>query len=178
MVLDDLIRGTVAVKGPTVAKVATVAVANRQNTKSIFESAEFATATPATFATDRGREGRTVAEVATVAVANPQEAIFAPSTANQWRLFFADGQIREVTFAPARVEADVRRDYPGCRALIEIASTVAACALCQHATKFGNCGEPVRAGLTDRFEIVRHPAGGAGCKTYLPQTLGDTPERN
>jgi hypothetical protein len=92
------------------------------------------------------------------------------STANQWRVFDRDGATREITYSPARTEAQVRRDYPGCRAVVEVASTIAACALCKHATKYRNCGEPVRAGLTDRFEIVRHPAGGAGCAAYVPQS--------
>ena len=146
-----------------------------------------ATAIAAISATSPKADPPSVAGIAPVAVATPEGRHSAPpaanddagltaSTANQWRLHFADGSIREVTYSPARVEAEVRRDYPGCRAVIEVASTVAACALCQHASKFGNCGEPVRAGLTEKFEIVKHPAGGAGCAAYVPQTLGDSPE--
>lgn len=36
---------------------------------------------------------------------------------------------------------------------------VKACADCAHRTRFGNCGEPVLAGLRDRFEIAMAPDG-------------------
>ncbi len=148
-----------------------------------------ATAIAAIPATPPKADPPSVAGIAPVAVAIPEgrhsapraandDAGLTPSTANQWRVFERDGSVREVTYSPAVIAAQVRRDYSGCRAVIEVASTIAACALCQHATRLGNCGEPVRAGLTEKFEIVKHPAGGAGCKTYLPQTLGDTPEGN
>jgi len=54
MALADLIRGTGAGKGLTVARVATVAVANTQKPESIVESADSATATSATSATVAG----------------------------------------------------------------------------------------------------------------------------
>ena len=86
--------------------------------------------------------------------------------ANQWRLFFAGGQTREVTFAPAATAAQVRRDYPGAIALILIASTTPTCELCVHASRYGNCGEPVEAGLSERFVLIKHDDGGRGCKYY------------
>ena len=146
-----------------------------------------ATAIAAIPATQPKTEPPSVAGIAPVAVANPKgrhsaplaandDAGLAASTANAWRLHFADGSIREITFSPARDAAEVRRGYPGCRGLIELSSTIPACALCQRVTKFGNCGEPVEAGLTDRFCLVAHPAAGADCKHYLPQALGDLPE--
>jgi hypothetical protein len=148
-----------------------------------------ATAIAAIPATPLKADPPSVAGIAPVAVAIPEgrhsappaandDAGLAPSTANQWRVFERDGSVREVTYSPVATAAQVWRDYPGCRAVIEVASTVAACALCKHATKYRNCGEPVRAGLTDRFEIVKHPAGGAGCAAYMPQTMGDTHEGN
>jgi hypothetical protein len=88
------------------------------------------------------------------------------AAANQWRIFSRDGSCRVITFAPARTEAQVRDDYPACAALVEIASTEPACALCQHATRYGNCAEPIAAGLADRFCLVAHPSGGTGCKHF------------
>jgi hypothetical protein len=146
-----------------------------------------ATAIAAIPATHPKTEPPSVAGIAPVAVANPKGrhsatlaandgAGLTASTANAWRLHFADGSIREITFSPARDAAEVRRSYPRCRALIELSSTIPACALCQRVTKFGNCGEPVEAGLTDLFCLVAHPAAGADCKHYLPKTFGDLPE--
>ena len=90
------------------------------------------------------------------------------STANQWRIVARDGATREITYSPAATAAQVRRDYPGCCEVIEIASTIAACALCQHATKFGNCGQPVEAGLSDHFVLIKHRNAGADCQHFAP----------
>ena len=90
------------------------------------------------------------------------------ATANQWRIFSRDGSCRVITFAPARTEAQVRDDYPACAALVEIASTEPACALCQHATRYGNCSTPVEAGLANRFCLVVHPSGGTDCQHFAP----------
>jgi hypothetical protein len=88
------------------------------------------------------------------------------AAANQWRIFSRDRSCRVITFAPARTEAQVRDDYPACTALVEIASTEPACALCQHATRYGNCSTPVEAGLADRFCLVAHPNAGADCQHF------------
>lgn len=40
------------------------------------------------------------------------------------------------------------------------------CATCRHRTVYGNCREPVAAGLTSTFMLVRHPDGGAGCPAH------------
>jgi len=40
----------------------------------------------------------------------------------------------------------------------------ASCESCKHRTKFGNCGQPVRAGLSEQFELIAHPAGGKDCE--------------
>ena len=42
----------------------------------------------------------------------------------------------------------------------------ASCESCKHRTKFGNCGQPVRAGLSERFELTAHSAGGKDCATF------------
>jgi len=42
----------------------------------------------------------------------------------------------------------------------------ASCESCKHQSKFGNCGQPVRAGLSERFELIAHPAGGKDCTTF------------
>jgi len=41
-----------------------------------------------------------------------------------------------------------------------------SCERCKYRTKFGNCGQPVRAGLSERFELIAHPAGGKDCTTF------------
>ncbi len=43
---------------------------------------------------------------------------------------------------------------------------MSACADCRHRSAFGNCGVPILAGLTTRFELVKHPVGGAVCRAY------------
>lgn len=40
------------------------------------------------------------------------------------------------------------------------------CAACRHVTRYGNCGEPVAAGLVEHFGLVRHPDGGRGCPAF------------
>lgn len=40
------------------------------------------------------------------------------------------------------------------------------CDSCRRMSKFGNCLEPVRAGISERFQLVRHPEGGDGCAIY------------
>ena len=85
---------------------------------------------------------------------------------NQWRVFRRDGGFKDVTFRPARDEASVREHYPDCAALILVASSIPACEVCVHASRYGNCGEPIEAGLSDRFVLVKHPDGGRGCKHY------------
>jgi hypothetical protein len=55
--------------------------------------------------------------------------------------------------------------------MIEMSSTVPACAVCRHATRFGNCGAPVEAGLADRFCLIDHPEGGRGCSHFEPDVI-------
>lgn len=42
----------------------------------------------------------------------------------------------------------------------------ASCAQCVHVTRYGNCGEPVAAGLVEHFGLVRHPDDGRGCVAF------------
>lgn len=42
----------------------------------------------------------------------------------------------------------------------------ASCATCRHRSAYGNCGEPVAAGLAERFQLTRHPSEGVGCPAY------------
>jgi hypothetical protein len=44
-----------------------------------------------------------------------------------------------------------------------MSTMLAGCADCTHATRYGNCSEPVAAGLLERFGLVRHPEAGCGC---------------
>jgi len=89
----------------------------------------YATATPATYATQEGERGRPVASVATVAVANPRMAITAnpakvggddTATAQAWVLHFIDGDPREVWFAPPATHAQVMADHPDAVAAMPI----------------------------------------------------------
>lgn len=42
------------------------------------------------------------------------------------------------------------------------------CASCRCVSRFGNCGDPVAAGLGRTFVLVAHPQGGRGCPAYAP----------
>lgn len=44
---------------------------------------------------------------------------------------------------------------------------ITGCPSCVRTSRFGNCTEPVAAGLADRFVLVRHPADGLGCPAFL-----------
>lgn len=86
------------------------------------EPVGFATATPATFATQEGKRGRTVASVATVAVANsPQEQTAPPAkvgaggtaTASRWWLIhYPDRDPVEVACCPEATHADILERHP------------------------------------------------------------------
>jgi hypothetical protein len=84
--------------------------------------------------------------------------------ANRWRAYFKSGRTREVTVAPA-ISAEEAMSYfgEGVATVIETGSTVASCVLCVHVSRYAACGDPVAAGLSDRFEIVAHHEGGRGC---------------
>jgi len=82
----------------------------------------FATATPATFATHEGGKVRTVASVATVAVAKSPQGQTAPpakvspddtATASRWWLIhYPDRDPLEVTCCPEATHADILERYP------------------------------------------------------------------
>jgi hypothetical protein len=86
------------------------------------------------------------------------------SEANRWRAHFKDGQTREVTVSPP-MSAEEAMSYFGedAIAVVETGSTLASCAVCVHVSQYRACGNPMAAGLSDRFEIVAHPEGGRGC---------------
>jgi hypothetical protein len=42
----------------------------------------------------------------------------------------------------------------------------ASCSSCLHRSIYGNCKEPVLAGLSNRFELVSHSEGGRGCPAF------------
>ncbi len=100
------------------------------------------------------------------------------STANQWRIVARDGATREITYSPARTEAQVRRDYPDCRAVIEIGLTLPSCVLCRHSSRFGNCGQPVEAGLSDHFVLIKHRNAGADCQHFTTLDCSHQTQRN
>lgn len=77
------------------------------------QSGNFATATPATFATPEEGKVRTVASVATVAVANPETANpDSRKSCSQWLFHFADRDDLPVTFAPAVDHTAALAYYP------------------------------------------------------------------
>lgn len=82
---------------------------------------KFATATPATFATQEGERGRTVASVATVAVAEspqgqttPPTKVGADDTATSfaWLIHFTERAPLTVFFAPEVTHAEALASYP------------------------------------------------------------------
>jgi len=89
------------------------------------QAGRFATATPATVATQAGARGRTVASVATVAVANPRKSIPEPiappakvgagdtATASRWGLInIPDREPLTVASSPAAIHAEVLDTHP------------------------------------------------------------------
>ena len=86
------------------------------------EPVGFATATPATFATQEGERGRTVATVATVAVAKSPQGQTAPpakvgagdtATASRWWLIhYPDRDPLEVACCPEATHADILERHP------------------------------------------------------------------
>ena len=94
----------------------------------------FATATPATFATHEGGKVRTVASVATVAVAKSPQGQTAPpakvgagdtATASRWWLIhYPDRDPVEVAFSPEATHAEVLEAYPDALAAEPFTPTV------------------------------------------------------
>ena len=72
---------------------------------------DFATATPATFATEQGTAGASVARVATAAVANlPSKET---ASVRQWRICYPNVRGMDVLFTPAATRAQVADLYLG-----------------------------------------------------------------
>ena len=42
------------------------------------------------------------------------------------------------------------------------------CANCRWVSRYGNCGDPVAAGLSHGFELVAHPHAGRDCAAHQP----------
>ena len=68
--------------------------------------------------------GGRLSSVSSVPFQTETEKTHVPSSANQWRLHYRDGRTREITFAPALTERQVRSEYRDAVAAIEIGSTV------------------------------------------------------
>lgn len=156
----------------------------------------FATATPATVATQAGGRGRTVASVATVSVAKSRkpipEAIPAPpvivgaadkATASCWWLIhFPDREPVEVASFPPATHADILERHPEAVAAEPFDQAKPepghACSTCAHVTGRGGCGEPVAAGLSDVVGVIRyHHDQGASCPAWLATLDGDLERR-
>lgn len=153
-------------------------------------SGKFATATPATFATQERGKGGTVASVATVAVATARkpipEAIPAPpakvcpgetSTASCWWLIhYPDREPLELACYPDATHAEILERHPDAVVAEPIPpkpAPVPACNTCQHRPprhRDGNpapCGDPVAAGLSDVPGVIRYsPDNGKTCKAW------------
>ena len=86
------------------------------------EPVGFATATPATFATQEGERGRTVASVATVAVAKSPQGQTAPpakvgagdtaTASRSWLIHYPDRDPVEVTCCPEATHAEILERHP------------------------------------------------------------------
>lgn len=107
-----------------------------------------------------------VSSVGGEGVSHENESSVEIAQANQWELRRVGGRVRIVSFAPARTVCEVRRRHRDAVSIIEIDSTVTACTRCIHASAFGNCGVPERAGLAERFLLVKHPEAAAGCAAF------------
>lgn len=59
-------------------------------------------------------------------------------------------------------------DVPGDAESTAIDPDEAACSNCRQCTVFGNCADPVAAGLATQFMLVAHPANGKGCAAHVP----------
>lgn len=46
-----------------------------------------------------------------------------------------------------------------------------SCKTCMHRTGMDSCGQPVEAGLSEKFEIHWHERDGIGCKHYSERTI-------
>ena len=184
MTLADLIRGTAAAECPTVARVAEVAVANaqkamlsHQDLETNVESAEFATATLATFATVAGLRAADEAVIRRwlTAIGETDERVIEETIL----CCKTDEQSRDWALEQARANQGARNDLrpnsdEGSRTdetLADMAGAPAvdaACKRCRHVTRYLNCSRPVEAGLSDRFCLIDHPEGGRGCAHFEP----------
>jgi len=51
-------------------------------------------------------------------------------------------------------------------AFADVGGLRASCDECRHVTRFGNCGTPVAAGLSESFELIAHLERGKNCKAF------------
>lgn len=93
----------------------------------------------------------------------------ADPTAARWRLHFYDREAIEMTTAPPAARAEVLALYPNSMAVERLAEPddpAPACSTCKHISVFSNCARPMDAGIAMKFELVKHPTGGAGCIAF------------
>ena len=191
MTLADLIRGTAAAECPTVARVAEVAVANaqkamlsHQDLETNVESAEFATATLATFATVAGLRAADEAVIRRwlTAIGETDERVIEETVlccktdepSRDWALEQARANLVESgeRFGKGSPNSDepierIRTDET-LADMAGVPGAEASCKRCRHASRYGNCGQPVEAGLDDHFSLSAHPEGGRGCAVFEP----------
>ena len=48
------------------------------------------------------------------------------------------------------------------------ANVIPSCVNCRYASRYGNCTEPIAAGLSLKFMLISHKQGGAGCSHFAP----------
>ena len=48
------------------------------------------------------------------------------------------------------------------------ANVIPSCVKCRYASRYGNCTEPIAAGLSLKFMLISHKQGGAGCSHFAP----------
>jgi hypothetical protein len=56
----------------------------------------------------------------------------------------------------------------------EIGNLLRTCRTCRYVSRFGNCTEPIAAGLSDRFVLISHAHKGVRCQKFQPSVSEKT----
>ena len=90
------------------------------------------------------------------------------SGANVWLVHFPAASDLTVTFAPRAPAAEVMDRYGDAEAvtMIDDWDGEPSCDDCDNRSRFGNCMQPVEAGIAESFGLVKHPDNGDSCVAY------------
>jgi hypothetical protein len=80
-------------------------------------------------------------------------------------------QRRESFYSPAVARSELSQSRPAATTVALPAESAidmadASCSSCLHRSIYGNCKEPVLAGLSNRFVLVSHSDDGRGCPAF------------